>query len=458
MDYMHLACERWSQIIKTMDQIPGSMEVNLVKSLASQAYEVRHSTSFRRLLSHYCLTRSSNLSKIIEKLGKIARFGRAAATIVQFASSVDHAYTSFCLEFVESCQRQINILSRRTVDHLRLRLPPYSTKMNGFRGEAQRLLRRWKKYVVHAEILLLLFYEENPNKRALQNYIGVSKRSCYLCANLISLHNKFRTEGDHQQLYCLWTLPSVISFSHEEARQNFIQVVDGLCNLVREKQIAACRAGFKFYAYNPESVANFSRQTLLERLHIPGSSVDIAEPPQANSNISDVEHCVAESKCSQLQNVSSPADIATPPKDLLAKEPVSPESNSQPIKARVDVSRHQRPKSAVIYHRRRMKSNQHKTYIVVVPRTRRKSYPLSNTSVGHRNVTGTKIVTRSRTKGVESIRKPAERGLIHQIPQNNRSENGKVTGSNWLPAAFSCLDICQALFRCIAAEEEETSS
>jgi hypothetical protein len=52
MDYMRLSQSRWTQMLAIVSQMSSSTEDQVVKSLASLAYEVRHSTSFRTMLQH----------------------------------------------------------------------------------------------------------------------------------------------------------------------------------------------------------------------------------------------------------------------------------------------------------------------------------------------------------------------------------------------------------------------
>jgi len=59
---------------------------------------------------------------------------------------------------------------------------------------------------------LLLFYETHADIRLVHNYIGISKRCCYLCAAFVRFHGQFVMEGAHQQLYSLWTIPPQIDF------------------------------------------------------------------------------------------------------------------------------------------------------------------------------------------------------------------------------------------------------
>lgn len=61
----------------------------------------------------------------------------------------------------------------------------------------------WK---VHAEIQLLLFYEQQPHVSR-PRIIGSSKSACYLCDLFIQLHGEFSNPRTHGKLYDRWILP-----------------------------------------------------------------------------------------------------------------------------------------------------------------------------------------------------------------------------------------------------------
>ncbi len=82
---------------------------------------------------------------------------------------------------------------------------------------------------------LLLFYETHADIRLVLKYIGLSKRSCYLCAAFIRFHGHFVIEGVHQQLYSLWTIPLRIAFHSGPREDNFKRALSSLCDDVRAK-------------------------------------------------------------------------------------------------------------------------------------------------------------------------------------------------------------------------------
>jgi hypothetical protein len=86
-------------------------------------------------------------------------------------------------------KRAISLLSSRRPVDLANRLPvALRPRLQRQTETANRFLRRWRQYVVHAEMQLLLFYETHADIRLVLKYIGLSKRSCYLCAAFIRFH------------------------------------------------------------------------------------------------------------------------------------------------------------------------------------------------------------------------------------------------------------------------------
>ena len=136
MDYMRLSQSRWTQMLAIVSQMSSSTEHQVLKSLANLAYEVRHSTSFRTILEHLSRRGRGNVFRIIEKIGKIARFYRSAITFVRVAVEFCSNSEGFTVEAVSSKLQCVNVLSSRMVDQLNRRLPPSSTKLKTHAAEA----------------------------------------------------------------------------------------------------------------------------------------------------------------------------------------------------------------------------------------------------------------------------------------------------------------------------------
>jgi OTT_1508-like deaminase len=246
-----------TDIVDLVRQICSSDNLQSVTSLASLSYQVRQSSSFRLLLGSVSQARHNQVSKVMEKIGKICKFYRSAAS---FCDDM----TCLKVETLTSQKRAICVLSSSNPADLINRVPPASrSRLHHQAGAARRLLRRSRHYVVHAEMQLLLFYDTQPDIQLAHNYIGISKRSCYLCATFIRFRGVFIVEGAHQQLCCLWTVPPVIAFRDKTRESHFVKALSSLCQNVEAKVKAIPARSCSQYPFHGESVANFSRASLL---------------------------------------------------------------------------------------------------------------------------------------------------------------------------------------------------
>jgi hypothetical protein len=270
-DYMQLATSRWKRMAGFIDLVKDCSDPEAVKALVRLAYEVRRSDTFRSLLEGLFQHRQHHVSRVLDKVGKIAKFFRSAVTLTRVAAKT--RLGSIKVEIVPSISRRIDVLRGLTVADMIGRAPALSGKLASHTVEVRRLIQRWRKYIVHAEMLLLIFYEEHPQIALATNYIGISKRSCYLCANFLRIHGVFTVEGQHQQLYCLWTLPMMIKFGSLMQSARFSRALIELHRLLEAKVAVVSQPSYRPLTFLKESVANFSRATMvaraesLEKLH-----------------------------------------------------------------------------------------------------------------------------------------------------------------------------------------------
>lgn len=103
-------------------------------------------------------------------------------------------------------------------------------------------------------MLLLTFYEEHPKMVLATNYIGISKRSCYLCANFTQFHYFFTVEDQHQQL------PAEIKFESQARGANFVKALSDLQLLLTQRVDEVTMPQHRPLAFLKESVANFREQ------------------------------------------------------------------------------------------------------------------------------------------------------------------------------------------------------
>jgi hypothetical protein len=289
-EYIKLPHQRWIDMTALVHQIATTENRQASKSLADLAYQVRQSTSFRNLLAFIYPHQQTRVTKIVGQIGKISRFYRCALTIIQVAAKFCKDVSYICVKTLGFPKRTIGLLSSRRPIDLASRLPVAArSRLQREAETANRFLRRWRQYVVHAEMQLLLFYEAHADIRLVHNYIGISKRSCYLCAAFIRFHGQFVMEGAHQQLYSLWTIPLRIAFQTLPKEDNFKRALSSLCDDVQAKVNAISARSCYRFPFHMESVANFSRASLLSNgataevfnlgVTVPNDGVLREEPP-----------------------------------------------------------------------------------------------------------------------------------------------------------------------------------
>lgn len=82
------------------------------------------------------------------------------------------------------------------------------------------------KCFVHAEVQLILFYEQYPKSRP-PRAIGASKSACFLCDLFIKQHRGFGISHSHMKLYTQWTIPNVpwMNIQQIQTWQNIVQAM-----------------------------------------------------------------------------------------------------------------------------------------------------------------------------------------------------------------------------------------
>ena len=269
--YMRL-CEvrirKLKQLATEVSFSNASSEIATFVELCKLAYDVRRSGAFEHFIDAN-LQRDTQpgvsipeASKIHNRLGQISKFYRAALNIVAFVTQLTSIGGELDIKALPAIRVEIPELAGRQVAHLRQRAG------REFKPAEQRsfshTLGLWHRYRQHAELQLLIFYEENPHIKLASSYIGCNKLSCYLCHGFIQYHGRFRVNGGHQSLYSLWTVKDTVNFENLERAKLFHCALEQLCLDLTEKvkmlkAVKWRRLGFET---GNESIPNLSRISL----------------------------------------------------------------------------------------------------------------------------------------------------------------------------------------------------
>jgi hypothetical protein len=88
------------------------------------------------------------------------------------------------------------------------------------------------KFVVHAEIQLLIYYELNSSEPP-PRVICSSKKACFLCNLFIRLHGKFIIPSTHGRLYEKWTFPESIESLPIDRAEKLGEVINRLSDFIK---------------------------------------------------------------------------------------------------------------------------------------------------------------------------------------------------------------------------------
>ncbi|KAL8828419.1 MAG: hypothetical protein Q9191_002600 [Dirinaria sp. TL-2023a] len=273
--YMCLCEERVRQLKRATAEVihPSTIgELKGLVDLSRLAYSVRRSSSFKHFLQANLNRRPEpgislpTMLKIIERLGKISKIYRAALTINDFVAKTKELGRKIVIEAIPATRIPIPELADRTATQLRERAGLRFRRGNS--DKVERMLKRWPLYRQHAEIQLIIFYEEHPHIHVYSNHIGCNKYACYLCFNFIKYHAVFQVDGGHQSLYSLWTVKDTISFSTRERAEAFQSALKRVSLDVEQKfqQLKATRWSRFGFATATESPTNLSRISLFPAL------------------------------------------------------------------------------------------------------------------------------------------------------------------------------------------------
>jgi hypothetical protein len=210
----------WFGHIFTLKDLPSHLEpLDLIPTLQWAQEAKRHHLEF--LQSALCIS-SDRLPRWLWAVIKLGRYGIASRVLVQFAHKFPALFNPMTVEpipapastrFTLSSQESpLTSVLRRTVGanadrHLTqlARVWSVADPEVSFRTACSLNL------IVHAEMQLVSFYDHNPALKPSFRFIGVSKKSCFLCRTFLATHpESFTTSSCHQKLYPSWMPPPAI--------------------------------------------------------------------------------------------------------------------------------------------------------------------------------------------------------------------------------------------------------
>lgn len=162
----------------------------------------------------------TTLPRWVYAIFKLGRYAIASMALLQFASEFPNLCSPMLVEAIPAPQRARFTISGEEMPLVSvLRRLASGHEVDNFISNLTRLwgVQDPEAYFrnicsiqlpVHAEMQLLNFYDNNPERRPSFRFIGVSKKSCYLCQRFLVSHPQlFSVSSCHQKLYLAWRPP-----------------------------------------------------------------------------------------------------------------------------------------------------------------------------------------------------------------------------------------------------------
>lgn len=224
---------------------------------------------------------------------KLGRYAIAAKVMVRLALDVPARFCPMRVEaiqappiqsfFLKDTDKPLTQLLRRTVgEHQETdimgrlgRVWETESPEKYFRTACKRDL------TVHAEMQLVIYCDEHPEAKPWAHFLGVSKKSCFLCQRFLALHAmSFRVSSCHEKLYPAWQPPpsksAKIFRQYKQIFTSLIKVMDSMARADLEGRLGLRREA------TPDSTAGMSLPSSnLERPVLPTLLLEYDGEPEA---------------------------------------------------------------------------------------------------------------------------------------------------------------------------------
>lgn len=209
---------------------------------------------------------------------KVSRYGAAAKCLVKAAMEVPSLFESISVKAISAPQlvRYRVSASKQPLISMLRRIPgiePDSALHELARmwntTDPEKLFREKCKVdlAVHAELQILRFYDENEQVKPRNRFIGVSKKSCYLCSTFLAYHTAgFVTSSCHQKMYLSIPPPSTNPKIYRRFKDLTSQICVRMESMAKEDLIARLQLGLDRRSPVADSTAGISyAESLLSR-------------------------------------------------------------------------------------------------------------------------------------------------------------------------------------------------
>ena len=316
----------WFEQLFSIKDLPNELMPTVLLGYIVWAQKAKR--AYYKYLSLAFATPRGCLPRWVKIVFKLGRYGIAARTFVQTLINCPALFDSMVVESVSAPPKVQYALQEeeKSLERVLRRIPevrvedaiPRLSSIWGtddpetiFRNSCPEVL------VTHAEIQLISFYDHNPILRPHLRFIGVSKKSCYLCWRFLQSHpSGFCVSSCHQKLYPSWIpAPSTDLKVYKKYKKITLDMSEMMEEIAREGLIG--RLGLK-RLMPADSTAGVSLSGLTElgttkitdfagrggvKVNFVSASGDAA--PQHLEALADPERPSNDSRCSSASDMAS---------------------------------------------------------------------------------------------------------------------------------------------------------
>lgn len=214
--HAHEKFRDWLGYITTIKDLPVNANPKDISPIVLWAQEAKQH-HLNCLIGAFA-DQSQQLPLWVRAVFKLGRYSIASKVFVRFASECPALFNPMTVEAVPApaptdfrlddqdfpLARVLRRVAGASADrHLTRLARIWNSDPEGhFRKACSRNL------TIHAEMQLVAFYDHNSHARPSLRFLGVSKKSCFLCRVFLTTHpDSFATSSCHQKLYPSWSPP-----------------------------------------------------------------------------------------------------------------------------------------------------------------------------------------------------------------------------------------------------------
>ncbi|KAG0644925.1 hypothetical protein D0Z07_9376 [Hyphodiscus hymeniophilus] len=263
------------ELLNLVETAPSERQTQLLKDVIHKSYAVSHQGNFRSLATNL---RAKGVGQALCERREVLEIDKLSK------------YLEICNDLIRLSRQPST--SRQCLD-MRLEILPSYTPIKSLGSPV--------KCHTHAEVQLVLFYEQYPTQLP-PRAIGSSKSACFLCDMFIQKHGSFGISHSHMKLYRMWTIPDVSWMSSQQIErfQNVVQAmamnIETLVkeNVYQHRPVIESRAHILQISQASETASSVATSTISE-----------AQLVDYIFDFEEVDHGrILVSECRDIENIS----------------------------------------------------------------------------------------------------------------------------------------------------------